>query len=61
LESSSESQKDVDLWFQLFFDILDDKQLAGKLWNTIKVALGVEGNIGDFIVANLSKRKASRV
>jgi hypothetical protein len=61
LESSGKSQKVVDLWFQLFSDILDDEKLTEKLWNTIKVALGAEGNPEEFIVANLPERKASRV
>jgi hypothetical protein len=61
LESFNKSQKVVDLWFQLFFDILDDEQLTEKLWNAIKTALGVEGNLGEYIFANLLERKESHV
>jgi hypothetical protein len=61
MESSGKSQKVVDLWIQLFSNILDDEQLTEKLWNTIKVALGAEGNPEEFISTNLQERKASRV
>jgi hypothetical protein len=61
MESSDKSQKDVELWLQLFSNILDDEQLTEKLQNKIKVALGIEGNPEEFIVANLPERKASRV
>jgi hypothetical protein len=61
LESSGKSQKVVDLWFQLFYDILDDEKLTEKLWNTIKMVLGAEGNLREYIVSNLPERKASQV
>jgi hypothetical protein len=38
----TKSQKTIDLWFQLFFDILDDKQLTKNLWNVLKGTLEAE-------------------
>jgi len=55
------SHKAIDLWFQLFFDILDDEKLTTKFWNTIKVILGDEERIEKLIVANISERKTSRI
>jgi hypothetical protein len=57
----SKSQKVVNHWFQLFYEILDDEKLTDKFWSTIKLALGAEGNPKEFIVANIPKRNASRV
>jgi hypothetical protein len=61
MEPLGQSQKVVDMWLQLFSDILDDEKLTGKLWNTIKRALGTEGNLEESIVANLPTRNASRI
>jgi hypothetical protein len=61
MDPSGKAQKVVDLWLQLFSDILDDEQLTGKLWNTIKLALGAEGNPEEFITANLPEKNASRI
>jgi hypothetical protein len=60
-EASRKSQKVVYLWLQLFSDILDDKQLIEKLWNTLKRALGTEGNLEESIIANLPTRNTSRI
>jgi len=51
----------VDIWFQLFSNILYDEQLTEKLQNTIKMALGDEGNLKEYNVSNLLERKTSRV
>jgi len=61
LGSLGKSHKVVDLWFQLFSDILDDEQLTEKLQNTIEVTLGFEGNPEEFIASNFLERKESRV
>jgi hypothetical protein len=53
LESSGKSQKEVDIWFQLFFDILDEEKLIETLQNTIKMVLGDKGNLGEYIATNL--------
>jgi hypothetical protein len=60
MESSGKPKKVVDLWIQLFSDILDDEQLTEKFHNTMKVALGAEGNPKEFVVINLPERKTSR-
>jgi hypothetical protein len=61
MECLGKSQKPVNIWFQLFFDILDDEKLIDKLWSTIKLALGAEGNLEEFIASNLPERNTSRV
>jgi hypothetical protein len=40
MEPPGKSQKVVDLWLQLFSDILDDEQLTGKLWKHTQKGLG---------------------
>jgi hypothetical protein len=55
---SYESNNTISLWLQLFSDILNDEHLTQKLWNTISIALGVEGNVEGSIVVNLPERNA---
>jgi len=55
------SQKTIDLWLQLFTDILDDEKLTKKLWNTLKGTLETEGSPKEFIVFYLPKRNIGRV
>jgi len=45
MEPLGTSHKALDLWLQLFSNILDDEQLSGKLQNKIKMALGTKGNL----------------
>jgi hypothetical protein len=57
----SKSQKTLYLWFQLFSNILYDKQLTKKLWNILKGTLETEGVPQDLIVSNLPERNTSRI
>jgi hypothetical protein len=43
------------------FYILDDEQLTEKLWNTINVALGAEGNLRNLFPPTFLENNASRV
>jgi hypothetical protein len=55
------SQNTIDLWFQIFYDILDDEQLTKKFQNALKVNLEVEGIQEELVVSNLPERHIGRV
>ena len=55
------SQNVVDLWFQLFFDILGNDQLTKKLHNAIYLVLGNEEPTEARIRTNLPNNNAQRV
>jgi hypothetical protein len=61
MECSGQTQKSINLWFQLFSNISNNENITNKLQRTIKMALGVEGNLKEFIVSSLPKRNSSRV
>jgi len=50
---SYQSSNTIALWLKLFSDILNNEHLAHKLWNTIDISLGVEGNVEGSIVVNI--------
>ena len=54
-------QNVVDLWFQLFFDILGNDQLTEKFHNALYLVLGNEEPIEAGIRANLPKKSTKRV
>jgi hypothetical protein len=49
------------MWPEIFSNKLDDEQLTGKLWNTIKLALGAEGNLEYFIASNILENNVGRI
>lgn len=54
--------KSIYLWTSVFYDILDDEQLTGKLQNTIKKLTGAAEDEKDSgISANLPERHSHRV
>jgi len=57
----TKSQNTIDLWFQLFFEILDEKKLTKTLWNMLKGTLETEGSQEKLIIANLPERNTSRI
>jgi hypothetical protein len=54
-------QNVVDLWFQLFSDILGNDQLTEKLCNVLYLVLGNEEPIEAGIRANLPEKSTQRV
>jgi len=54
-------QKTIDLWLQLFSDILDDEQLTKKMQNILKGTLGTEGSPKESIVANILEMDTTRI
>jgi hypothetical protein len=54
-------QNVVDLWFQLFSDILGNDQLTKKLCNVLYLVLGNEEPIEARIRANLREKSTQRV
>jgi F-type H+-transporting ATPase subunit a len=55
------SKRVVALWLQLFSEILEDEQLTGKLWNTLKLLMGSSGDSNEELVVNLRERRTDRV
>jgi hypothetical protein len=51
----------VDLWFQLFSDILGNDQLTKKLCNALYLVLGNEEPIEEGIRTNLPKKSTQRL
>jgi len=60
-EPPTKSKNTIDLWFQLFSDILDEEKLTKMLWNMIKGTLETEGNQEELIISNLPERNTSRI
>jgi len=58
-DTSNKSKNVIDLWFQLFTDILEDDLFIGKLWNTLKWI--TEEYLYDYIASNLPKRWSTKV
>jgi hypothetical protein len=56
--TSYESNKTIVLWLKLFSDMPNDQKLTQNLWNTIGIALGVDGNVEGSIAVNLPERNA---
>jgi hypothetical protein len=54
-------QNTVDLWFQLFSDILGNDQLTEKLCNALYLVLGNEETSEARIRANLPEKSTQRV
>jgi hypothetical protein len=54
-------QSVINLWFQLFFDILGDDQLAEKLRNTLYLILGNEGTPDAIVRTNLPEKNTERI
>ena len=54
-------QHTIELWFCLYYDILDDEQLTKKFQNALKVNLEVEGIQEEPVVSNLPERHIGRV
>jgi hypothetical protein len=54
-------QNVVDLWFQLFSDILGNDQLTKKLCNALYLVLGTEESPETRIRTNLPKKNTQRV
>jgi hypothetical protein len=53
---SEQPQNAVDLWFQLFFDILGNYQLTEKLHNALYLVLGNKDTSESRIRANLPEK-----
>jgi hypothetical protein len=58
---SEQPQNTVDLWFQLFSDILGNDQLTEKLCNALYLVLGNEEPSEARIRANLPEKSTQRV
>jgi hypothetical protein len=56
-----QSQSLINLWFQLFFDILEDEQLTEKLRNTLYLILGNEGTLDAIVRTNLPEKNTQRI
>jgi hypothetical protein len=56
-----QSQSVINLWFQLFFDILGDDQLTEKLCNTLYLILGNEGTPEAIVRTNLPEKNTQRI
>jgi hypothetical protein len=56
-----QSQNIINLWFQLFFDILGDDQLMEKLCNTLYLILGNEGTPEAIVRTNLPEKNTQRI
>jgi hypothetical protein len=57
----AQPQNIVDLWFQLFSDILGNDQLTEKLCNVVYLVLGNEEPTEAIIRTNLPNKNAQRV
>jgi hypothetical protein len=51
-----QSQSVINLWFQLFFDILGGDQITEKLCNTLYLILGNEGTLEAIVRTNLPEK-----
>jgi hypothetical protein len=51
----------IELWFHLIYDILDDEQLTKELQNKIKGILDIEMNPEELIVSHILERHTSRI
>jgi hypothetical protein len=56
-----QSQSVINLWFQLFFDILGDDQFTEKLYNTLYLIMGNEGTPESILRTNLPKNNIQRI
>ena len=56
-----QSQNVVDLWFQLFYNILWNDQLIEKLHNSLYLVLGIEESPEKRIRTNLLEKNTQRV
>jgi hypothetical protein len=54
-------QNVFDLWFQLFYDIMENDQLTKKLCNALYLVLGNEEPLEARIRANIPKKSTQRV
>jgi hypothetical protein len=61
ISQPEKSQNVVDLWFQLFSDILGIDQLTKKLHNALYLVLGIEEPMEARIMTNLPEKKTQRV
>ena len=56
VENSSKSQKVIDVWFCLLYDILSDANITERFWNILKLVMGNGEPFGEVVIANLPKR-----
>jgi hypothetical protein len=61
MRQPEQSQNVVNLWFQLFSDILGNDQLTEKLHNALYLVLGMEESPGARIMTNLPEKNTQRV
>jgi hypothetical protein len=61
MRQPEQSQNVVDLWFQLFYDILGNDQLTEKLRNALYLVLGTEESPEMRIRTNLPEKNTQRV
>jgi hypothetical protein len=61
LRQPKQPQNVVDLWFQLFYDIVWNDQLTDKLHNALYLFLGNEEPTKARIRTNIPKKNAQRV
>jgi hypothetical protein len=61
MRQPEQPQNVVDLWFQLFFDILWNDQLTEKFRNALHLVLGNEESLETRIRTNLPKKNTQRV
>jgi hypothetical protein len=61
MRQPEQTQNVVDLWFQLFFDILGNDQLTEKLCNALYIFLGTEEYSETRIRTNLPEKNTQRV
>jgi hypothetical protein len=59
-KTREQSQNIINLWFQLFSEILGDDRLSEKLWNTLYLILGDEGTPETNITTNLPEKNTQR-
>ena len=56
-----QSQSIINLWFELFFDIIGDDQLIENLCNTMYLILGNEGTPKVIVMTNLPEKNTQRI
>jgi hypothetical protein len=56
-----QSQNVINLWFQLFSEILGDDRLTEKLQNTLYLVLGDEGTPETIVTTNLPEKNTQRI
>jgi hypothetical protein len=61
MRQPEQSQNVVNLWFQLFSDILGNDQLTEKLHNALYLVLGMEESPEARIMTNLPEKNTQRV